>query len=239
MQGSRVGPAGGARRACGRCAHSRQLGIRPSGSDCRRSNESPSSGATLCHRRRVGRARVPSGVAARGNVRGHRSALEGLAWSSRSAGSSRKDLVEVSALVLLTMENGTPVTCRWSSARLSRCVPSGSALEGVALRHLPPKEKAQPVSNERPDAVAAGCSGGRREAAGPDAPLAARHFAALDRRGAEASVPREGRREKKSVVRPISYLGVSSQTTLVCTGRTRKPRVDSWVGRRCAPAHGW
>ena len=73
--------------------------------------------------------------------------------------------------------------------------------------------KAQPVSNERPDAVAAGCSGGRRMAAGPDAPLAARHFDALVRRGAEASVPREGRRQKKSVVRPIPgtvcYLGVS------------------------------
>eukprot|EP00964_Phaeocystis_antarctica_P118733 scaffold82483_cov33-Phaeocystis_antarctica.AAC.1 len=53
-----------------------------------------------------------------------------LARSSRSAGSSRKDLVEVSALVLLTMENGTPVTFRWSSARLSRYVPSGTALEG-------------------------------------------------------------------------------------------------------------
>ena len=131
-----------------------------------------------------------------------------LARSSRSPGSSRKDLVEVSALVLLTMENGTPVTCRWSSARLSRCVPSGSALEGVALRHLPPKEKAQPVSNERPDAVASGCSGGRREAAGPDAPLAARHFAALVRRGAAASVPGEGVAPEKSVVRPISYLGV-------------------------------
>ena len=81
-------------------------------------------------------------MAARGNVWGHRSALEGLARSSRSAGSSRKDLVEVSALVLLTMENGTPVTFRWSSARLSRCVPSGSALEGVALRHLPRKKGA-------------------------------------------------------------------------------------------------
>ena len=50
-------------------------------------------------------------------------------------------------------------------------------------------------------------------AAGPDAPLAARHFDALVRRGAEASVPREGRRQKKSVVRPIPgtvcYLGVS------------------------------
>ena len=65
-----------------------------------------------------------------------------MARSSRSAGSSRKDLVEVSALVLLTMENGTPVTLRWSSARLSRCVPSGSALEGVALRHLPRKKGA-------------------------------------------------------------------------------------------------
>eukprot|EP00964_Phaeocystis_antarctica_P014779 scaffold8155_cov41-Phaeocystis_antarctica.AAC.2 len=51
-------------------------------------------------------------------------------------------------------------------------------------------------SNERPDAVAAGCSGGRRMAAGPDAPLTARHFDALVRRGAEASVPREGRRQK-------------------------------------------
>jgi len=70
--------------------------------------------------------------------------------------------------------------------------------------------KAQPVSNERPDAVAAGCSGGRRRAAGPDAPLAARRFAGLVRRGAEASVPGEGPSEKKSVVRPISYLGVSS-----------------------------
>ena len=41
--------------------------------------------------------------------------------------------------------------------------------------------------------------------AGPDAPLAARHFDALVRRGAEASVPGEGRRQKKSVVRPIQY----------------------------------
>ena len=131
-----------------------------------------------------------------------------LARSSRSPGSSGKDLVEVSALVLLTMENGTPVTSRWSSARLSRCVPSGSALEGVALRHLPPNAKAQPLSNARPDAVAAGCSGGRRMAAGPDAPLAARHFDALVRRAAEASVPGEGASPEKSVGRPICYLGV-------------------------------
>ena len=39
----------------------------------------------------------------------------------------------------------------------------------------------------RSGAGAAGCSGGRRGAAGPDAPLAARHFAALVRRGAAAS----------------------------------------------------
>ena len=44
----------------------------------------------------------------------------------------------------------------------------------------------------RSGAGAAGCSGGRRGAAEPDAPLAARHFAALVRRGAEASFP--GRR---------------------------------------------
>ena len=41
----------------------------------------------------------------------------------------------------------------------------------------------------RSGAGAAGCSGGRTAAAGPDAPLAARHFAALVRRGAAASFP--------------------------------------------------
>eukprot|EP00964_Phaeocystis_antarctica_P113098 scaffold77178_cov36-Phaeocystis_antarctica.AAC.1 len=46
-------------------------------------------------------------------------------------------------------------------------------------------------------AATAACSGGRRMAAGPDAPLAARHFDALVCRGAEASVPGEGLREKK------------------------------------------
>ena len=49
------------------------------------------------------------------------------------------------------------------------------------------------------DAVAAGRSGGRRGAAGPDAPLAARHFAALVRRGAEASIPGEGASSEKCV----------------------------------------
>ena len=65
---------------------------------------------------------------------------------------------------------------------------AAKALEGVAL-HLRFDAMAQPVVNEgevgRPRR--AGSSGGRRGAAGPDAPLAARHFAALVRRGAAAS----------------------------------------------------
>ena len=65
---------------------------------------------------------------------------------ARGRGRRGRDLVEVFTLVLLTMENGTPVTFRWPPARLSRCVPSGSALEGLAS-HLPPNAMAQPVSN--------------------------------------------------------------------------------------------
>jgi len=66
------------------------------------------------------------------------------AVAASSAVTASSSVVEASAAlsVLLTMENGTPVTFRWSSARLSRCVPSGSALEGVALRHLPRKKGA-------------------------------------------------------------------------------------------------
>jgi hypothetical protein len=42
---------------------------------------------------------------------------------------------------------------------------------------------------ERSGAGAAGCSSERRGAAGPDAPLAARHFAALVRRGGSGELP--------------------------------------------------
>ena len=93
-------------------------------------------GRGAAHRRRLGRARVPSGVAAAGHVWGHRSALE------------------------------------------------------FFVLHLSPEQRRSRLSMKgRSGASAAGCSGGRRWAAGPDAPLAARHFAALVRRGAAASVP--------------------------------------------------
>eukprot|EP00964_Phaeocystis_antarctica_P101013 scaffold66547_cov36-Phaeocystis_antarctica.AAC.1 len=52
-------------------------------------------------------------------------------------------------------------------------------------------------------------------AAGPDAPLAARYFDALVHRGAEASVPREGRRQKKS--------DTLQQITAVVTDKDRTP----------------
>ena len=49
-----------------------------------------------------------------------------------------------------------------------------SALEGVAF-HLPPNAMAQPVTvKETSGAVAAGCSDGRRGAAGPGAPFLGR-----------------------------------------------------------------
>ena len=75
--GGRASGHGRAMRWRGRCAHSRQLGIRPSGG---RVIGAPVSrrrqGRGAAHRRRLGRARVPSGVAAAGHVWGHRSALE-------------------------------------------------------------------------------------------------------------------------------------------------------------------
>ena len=138
--GGRASGHGRAMRWRGRCAHSRQLGIRPSGG---RVIGAPVSrrrqGRGAAHRRRLGRARVPSGVAAAGHVWGHRSALE------------------------------------------------------VFALHLSPEQWRSRLSMKgRSGAGAAGCSGGRRGAAGPDTPLAARHFAALVRRGAEASLPGEG-----------------------------------------------
>ena len=75
--GVRASGHGRAMRWRGRCAHSRQLGIRPSGSGYRRSSESPSSRARRGSSAAIGhRAREPSGVAAAGHVWGHCSALE-------------------------------------------------------------------------------------------------------------------------------------------------------------------
>ena len=89
-------------------------------------------GITLLIGGEWGRARVPSGVAARGNVWRHRSALE------------------------------------------------------VLASHLPPNAMAQPLrKQERPGAVAAGCSAVRRGAAGSGAPALARHYAVPVRRGWE------------------------------------------------------
>jgi len=70
---------------------------------------------------------------------------------------------------------------------------AAKALEGVAL-HLRPDAMAQPVVNEGEVGrgrrrVLGWAQGGFGRAAGPDAPLAARHFAALVRRGAAASFP--------------------------------------------------
>ena len=60
----------------------------------------------------------------------------------------------------------------------------------------------------RSDAVAAGCSGGRRGAAGPDAPLAARHFALAGSQGRRGEGPgKEGFARKVVGIRPMRYLG--------------------------------
>ena len=76
--GVRASGHGRAMRWRGRCAHSRQLGMesaqvgRVIGAPVSRRRQ----GRGAAHRRRLGRARVPSGVAAAGHVWGHRSALE-------------------------------------------------------------------------------------------------------------------------------------------------------------------
>ena len=74
-----------------------------------------------------------------------------------------------------------------------------SALEFFAL-HLSPDAMAQPVINEGEEGrerrrVLGGAQGGCGGAEGPDTPLAARHFAALVRRGAEASRRERGPQE--------------------------------------------
>ena len=140
---ARAGRAGVGRRATGgRCVGAAAAHIRVSlvSAQVGRVIGAPVSrrrqGRGAAHRRRLGRARVPSGVAAAGHVWGHRSALE------------------------------------------------------FFVLHLSPEQRRSRLSMKgRSGASAAGCSGGRRWAAGPDAPLAARHFAALVRRGAAASVP--------------------------------------------------
>ena len=61
-------------------------------------------------------------------------------------------------------------TCRRTAARL----------RGRCARPAPPNAMAQPVTTKkRSGDVAAGGSGGRRGSAGPDAPLATRHFAVI------------------------------------------------------------
>ena len=94
----------------------------------------------------------------------------------------------------------TPVTFRWPPARLSRCVSSGSTLEGVAL-HLPPGAMAQPVINEGEVG-----RGRRRVLGGGAGGLRGRkHHWRLDispcwfAGGAEASLPGEGHSKRKSV----------------------------------------
>ena len=82
VRGARASGHGRAVRWRGRCAHSRQLFSlyppnvgRVIGTPVSRRRQ----GRGAAHRRRLGRARVPSGVAAAGNVWGHCSALEGFA----------------------------------------------------------------------------------------------------------------------------------------------------------------
>ena len=70
--------------------------------------------------------------------------------------------------------------CRRTAARLR-------ALRRFDLRRPMQCNGAAVTTKERSGDAAAGRSGGRRGSAGPDAPLAARHFAALVRRGAAAS----------------------------------------------------
>jgi len=70
---------------------------------------------------------------------------------------------------------------------------------GLALPHDFLQWRGRLSMKGRSGAGAAGCSGGRRGAAGPDAPLTARHFAALVRTGGQRRASREaGRRQKKS-----------------------------------------
>lgn len=66
-RGGRASGRGRAVRSHGRCALSRQLALRPGGSAHRCSTESPSSRGAA-DRRRSGRARAPSQIAALGNV---------------------------------------------------------------------------------------------------------------------------------------------------------------------------
>ena len=119
-------------------------------------------GRGAAHRRRLGRARVPSGVAAAGHVWGHRSALEFFAL------------------------------------------------------HLSPDAMAQPVINEgevgrERRRVLGWAQGG---CAGPDTPLAARHFAALVRRGQRRARRERGPRQRNvGLVRSKSCLGESDTST--------------------------
>ena len=74
--GGRASGHGRAVRWRGRCAHSRQLVSTQLGRVIGAPVSRRRQGRGAAHRRRLGRARVPSGVAAAGHVWGHRSALE-------------------------------------------------------------------------------------------------------------------------------------------------------------------
>ena len=154
--GGRASGHGRAMRWRGRCAHSRQLVSTQLGRVIGAPVSRRRQGRGAAHRRRLGRARVPSGVAAAGHVWGHRSALE------------------------------------------------------VFALHLSPEQWRSRLSMKgRSGAGAAGCSGGRRGAAGSGAPALARHCAVPVRRGWETGAgERHGHNQKCRVTKTILLSGV-------------------------------
>ena len=99
---------------------------------------------------------------------------------------------------------------------------------------------AQPVTTkERSDAVAAGCSGGRRGAAGPDAPLAARHFAVIIGTGSPKGTRRQlrrmtGRHTQNVIAAPACCGGNRSSGAACLTRRTAaRENQTSSLSARC------
>ena len=101
--------------------------------------------------------------------------------------------------------------------QLGTCGGTAARLRFLRCTCRPMQWRSRLSMKGRSGAGAAGCSGGRRGAAGPDTPLAARHFAALVRRGGRGELPGRGGVAKKNVgvFRSKSYLGECKSPTNV------------------------